>query len=389
MLCLLYSYLLISSLYILALAVSYFFTKERNCGDSEPVNRFGIIVPAHNEELLVGKLCQSLLDVSYPAEKYCVYIVADNCSDRTMDVCSQYSVEVLERSDPLNAGKGQALAWALRQIDLDRFDAVFIVDADNYVDSDILKQLNKLINDGELAIQCYNAVGNRADSWFTQLLFVSRIISNQLCHEAKYRLGLTSYLMGNGLCFRSGLLKERGWTAFSTGEDWEYYAQLVESGVPIGFAVKARVYHQESKTLSQATSQRLRWSSGRFCIARTLGLRLFLKGIREKKWWVIDASFPLLFPNYSLLINLTLVGLAFSLLLPMSTFKTILIGGFVLLLTVHLLLFVAGALIAGSPLKTFRAAMYVPFFLVWKAVIDALCMTGLYGGKKWVRTKRH
>ena len=76
---------------------------------------------------------------------------------------------MLEREDRDNAGKGQAIAWALKQIHLTEFDAVFIVDADSYVDCGILSELNRLINQGEQAIQCYSTVGNREDSWFTQL----------------------------------------------------------------------------------------------------------------------------------------------------------------------------------------------------------------------------
>jgi cellulose synthase/poly-beta-1,6-N-acetylglucosamine synthase-like glycosyltransferase len=386
---LLATYLFAATLYLLALAVSYFLVEERKSGVSEPVNRFAVLVPAHNEEMLIGNLCQSLLEVDYPHEEYAVHVIADNCSDNTAEICKQYSVQVLERNDPMNAGKGQALAWALKRLVLDEFDAVFIVDADNYVDANILSELNGMINSGERAIQCYNAVGNRADSWFTELLFVARTIGNELYHEAKYRLGLSSCLMGNGLCFKAALLKERGWTAFSTGEDWEYYAQLVESGVQIGFAARARVYHQESKSLNQATSQRLRWSSGRFSIARTLGVRLLLKGLHERNWRVVDASFPLIFPNYSLLINLTLAGFALSLLLPASTLKLILMGALFTSFVGQFSLFVAGAIIAGSPMKTFKSALYVPFFLIWKAVIDLLCITGLYRGKKWVRTTRH
>ena len=52
-------------------------------------------------------------------------------------------------------------------------------------------------------------------------------------------------------------------------------------------------------------------------------------------------------------------------------------------------LFVAGAFTAGSPGKIFRAEWYVPLFLVWKLVIDILCITRLYRGGKWVRTRRH
>jgi 1,2-diacylglycerol 3-beta-glucosyltransferase len=379
-------YLGAATIYLLFLASAYFAVAERSPGRLEPVNRFAVVVPAHNEEILIGNLCKSLLQVNYSREKYVINIIADNCNDGTVEISRQYPVQVLERRDPKNSGKGQALAWALKQIDMNQFQAVFIVDADNNVDPEILAELNRLINKGEKAIQCYNAVGNRDDSWFTQLLFVSRTIGNLFYHEAKYRLGLSSYLMGNGICFRADLLLEKGWTAFSAGEDWEYYAQLVESGIKIGFAARAKVFHQESRSLNQATSQRLRWSRGRFSIAKTLGLRLFIKGIKERNFLLIDASFPLLFPNYSLLVNMTLVGLILSLFfLPSAAFFI----SFSIILAGQFLFFFAGSIIAGSPLKIFRAALFAPFFLVWKAAIDVLCFTGVYKGDKWVRTARH
>lgn len=385
----LFLYLGAATAYLLVLAMAYFVRKARPSGADDPLNRFAILVPAHNEEQLVGNLCKSLLAIDYPRENIDIFIIADNCTDETVKVCQAHPITVLEREDRDNAGKGQAIAWALTQIHLNEFDAVFIVDADSYVDSGILVELNRSINQGEQAIQCYNAVGNRDDSGFTQLLFVSRTINNLLYHEAKFRLGLSSYLTGNGLCFSSDLLQKRGWTAFSAGEDWEYYAQLVTDGIRIGFAANAKVYHQESRSLNQATTQRLRWSSGRFSVAKNLGIPLFLRGVRQRRWIMADAAAPLLFPNYSLQINLTLGGIILSLLLPSSTLMLVFLVGFILLLIGQSLLFAVGAFIAGSPGKVIRAVLYVPVFLLWKSVIDILCVTGLYRDKKWIRTRRH
>lgn len=385
----LFLYLGMATAYLLFLAIGYFAHKKRPPGPDEPLNRFAILVPAHNEEELIANTCKSLLEIDYPRENTEIFVIADNCTDKTTSVCRAYSVTVLEREDRDNPGKGQAIAWALKQIQLTSFDAVLIIDADSCVNSGSLKELNRLINQGEQAIQCYNVVGNRDDSWFTQLLFVSRTINNLLYHEAKFRLGLSAYLTGNGICFSSDLLQRRGWTAFSAGEDWEYYAQLVADGIRIGFAVNAKAFHQESRSLDQATSQRLRWSSGRFSVAKNLGLPLFLRGIRQRRWLMADAAAPLLFPNYSLQINLTLAAMILTMLLPGSTFQLYLLVGFFLLLVGQSFLFIAGAFIAGSPGKTFRAALYVPVFLVWKSVIDILCITGLYRGNKWVRTRRH
>lgn len=389
LLSLLLLYLTAATVYLLVLAVAYLFMPEVPPGPAQPSNRFAILVPAHNEELLIGTLCNSLLCIDYPAEKFLVHIVADNCSDNTVAICQEFPVEVLVRHDPRHAGKGQALAWALEQIPLAEFDAVFIVDADNVVDPGVLRELNRHLNAGEQAIQCCNSVGNRSDSWFTQLLYVARVIGNQLYHESKYRLGLSSYLMGNGLCFRSELLQRRGWTAFSTGEDWEYYTQLVAEGTAIGFAAGAQVFHQESSSLNQATSQRLRWSSGRFKIARTLGWQLFRQGVSKGRWWLIDASLPLIFPNNSLHLSLTLASLVVALVMPASGFQGLAVAVALVLLAGQALLFLAGAILAGEPWKVIRAAFCAPVFLVWKSGIDLLCFTGLYQSKKWVRTRRH
>lgn len=389
LLALLMIYLGAATIYLLCLALAYLLLRERKPGPVDPLNRFAILIPAHNEELLIGNLCESLMQVDYPKNNFKIFIIVDNCSDQTADICRQYPLLVLERYDPEQGGKGQALAWGLRQVDIDQYDAVFIVDADNIVDPSILRELSRMLNQGEQAIQCYNAVGNRDDSWFTQLLYVTRTIGNLLYHDAKFRLGLSSYLMGNGLCFKSELLQSRGWTAFSAGEDWEYYAQLVEDNIKVGFAAKAKVFHQESRSLNQATSQRLRWSSGRFNIAKTMGLRLFKKGLRDRNWQLLDASFPLIFPNYSLQISLTLVGLALSFLLPSPASKFFFVDAFLGLLVGQFLLFLAGAFFAGSPWKIFCAVLYAPVFLVWKSVIDVLCFSGLYQGRKWVRTRRH
>lgn len=388
LLCLLI-YLTVAVGYVLFLAIAYFIVPDPKKRDPGNHIRFIILVPAHNEELLIGRLCKSLLQIDYPRDLYSVYVVADNCSDNTVNECSTYSVSVLERHDRDNIGKGHAISWAIEQIPLENCDAVLIVDADNVVDPEILKELNMMVCNGEQAIQCHNAVGNREDSWFTQLLYVSRTIGNHLYHHSKYKLGLSSYLMGNGICFTTELLREKGWTAFSVGEDWEYYAQLIRDGKRIGFALDAKVFHQESRSLEQATSQRLRWSSGRFQVLRKYGFKLFLQGIKKRDMFTIDASMPLVLPNYSLQFNLTVLSLLAAFFLPSSSLASMFVIVFSLLLIAQMMLFALGMYLSGSYWKVIKAVAHAPFFLVWKAVIDILSITRIYRSKKWVRTARH
>jgi cellulose synthase/poly-beta-1,6-N-acetylglucosamine synthase-like glycosyltransferase len=382
-------YLAASIIYQLVLAAAYFVVPERKQLLPDKHNRFAILVPAHNEELLISRLCESLLKIRYPRDKFIIYIIADNCTDETAVISSRYPVRVMTRDDTSHTGKGHAINWALSQVRLGDFDAVLIVDADNIVDPNILEELNSKIDSGEQAIQCNNAVGNRGDSWFTQLLFVSRTVGNLLYHHAKYKLGLSSYLMGNGICFSTKLLARKKWTAFSVGEDWEYYAQLIQDRIKVGYAVKAKVFHQESRSLKQATTQRLRWSSGRFHVLRKYGIGLFKDGITKRDLFTLDASLPLIFPNYSLQINLTFLYLILSIAFTASYFRRVLLGIGLFLVIGQIALFMAGIYLSKSYKEVFKAILRAPFFLIWKAVIDLLSFTGSYREKKWIRTQRH
>lgn len=383
-------YLTAATGHLLFLAAAYFVVPERRPpAPGAPSGRFAILVPAHDEELLIARLCESLRGIRYTLGLADVFVIADNCTDDTARICSAFPVHVLVRTDPGRPGKGHAIDWALGMIPLKDYDAVLIVDADNVVHPDILRELNVHLARGEQAVQCHNAVGNRDDSWFTQLLSVSRTIGNCLYHHAKYKLGLSSYLMGNGICFSSGLLERKGWKAFSVGEDWEFYAQLVEERIGIGFAVEAKVFHQESRSLRQATPQRLRWSSGRFQVLRKYGIKLFAKGIRTRDPFTLDASLPLIFPNYSLLVNLTALYLALVLLFAGPQARWVLGTAGVLLAGGQAALFAAGVHLSKSYGKVLKALLYAPFFLLWKAGIDFLSFTGIYRGDTWVRTARH
>jgi len=383
------AYLLLATIYQLSLALLYFVIKERAPATARGTNRFAIIVPAHDEELLIAKTLENLLQTRYPGDRRHIYVIADNCSDRTALISSSYPCSVLIRTDAARKGKGFALEWALEQINLDQFDAVLILDADTTVDPIILSELDAMLMAGEKAIQCYITLPNRNESWFTQLIYVSRTINDKLYHHAKFKAGLSSYLMGTGMCFKAGLLKEKKWTAFTIGEDWEYFGQLIEQGVTIGFASKAVVFQQESRSLRQATTQRLRWSKGRSYVVKNLGLRLLFKGIAQKNCVMADASLALLFPNWSLQINLILASLALSVFLPASVFKTAAMGIGLGMLAAQGIIFLVGVYLAGASWQVFKAVLAAPLFLIWKLGIDVLSMTGIYRGKEWIRTERH
>ncbi len=186
--------------YWLLLLGTHYLVKTRSQERGAATTRFAIVIPAHNEEILLPRLLASARKQSYPADNFKIIVIADNCTDGTARLAQLPGVNVLERFNDENRGKGHAIKWAIENIRLGDYDAILIVDADCVMDPSVLGFL-----DGDLrerpVMQCYSGVANADESWFTRLLDVSRTINNEIYHPAKIRLGLSSQLLGTGMCF--------------------------------------------------------------------------------------------------------------------------------------------------------------------------------------------
>jgi cellulose synthase/poly-beta-1,6-N-acetylglucosamine synthase-like glycosyltransferase len=367
------------------LLVNHFLSPQPSPTPGSLQTRFAIVVPAHNEELLLARLLESARAQDYPRPLFDVIVVADNCTDRTAAIAREHGATVLERIDEARRGKGYAIQWALESIDLGKYDAVLIVDADCTISTGSLRCLDGSIREKGV-VQCHNGVGNPDQSWFTRLLDVSRTISNRIYSPAKQRLGLACELTGTGMCFSTRILRTHRWDAFTVGEDWEYYAKLIQKGEAVGFEMNARILHEESSSLRQATSQRMRWSSGRFAVAWRYGFPLLVRGVAERNLVKFDAGLSLILPNPSLGMNVTLLCLGGT-LLAMPAHRLALASWFLLLALAQFGIFVVGVFYTQNKLSKLLAIFIAPAFLAWKMGIDALSLLGV-GRKNWTRTER-
>src|SRR6476646_7970997 len=100
-----------------------------------PRTRFAVMVPAHDEELLIRRTVGSLLALDYPPDMFTVHVIADNCTDSTAERARALGATVHERVDPDQRGKGYALRWLFGRLlpDPAGGDAFVIVDADSVV----------------------------------------------------------------------------------------------------------------------------------------------------------------------------------------------------------------------------------------------------------------
>ncbi len=377
--------------YNLLFAFFALFNKKRRVGRGVIITqqkKILVLIPAHNEELLIGRLLDSLEGMDYPKEKYDVLVIVDNCTDRTDEIVRDKDAQLLVRNDKNKLGKGQALKWAISQKVYHRYDAVLVIDADNIVDSGLLRAVNIHLNNDEVAIQCNNGVANPNDTWFTRVMNIARVINNELFYQGRYVLGLSNIFTGNGMCLASDLLTRISWESEGISEDKEQSVRLISQEIFIAFAIEAKLYAQESKFLGQAFSQRLRWAGGKFKHSRKYGLRLFLHGIKEGNFKLSEAILPLILPNHSLLANMTFFLLLLVIFSPFNwAWRNVFIIWIAIVLLSQLIYLVLGFFVAKAKFRTVVSFFMAPVFLIWKAFIDLIAFLG-FRSDIWARTKR-
>ena len=227
-------------------------------------NRFMAIIPAHNEEKVVGNLIASLKRQNYPKELYDIYVIADNCTDNTAKVAKEAGAIVYERFDEEHKTKGYALNWFLKQKIEENapYDAFCIFDADNSVDENFIKNMNKKLCQGEEVVQGYRDIKNPTDSWITAGYAIFYWTMNRFYHLARYNLGLSPLINGTGFMVKFDIIKPTGWDTNTLTEDIEFSLKTIISGKKLGWATDAIVYDEQPVGFKQSWSQRSRWTVG-------------------------------------------------------------------------------------------------------------------------------
>lgn len=227
-------------------------------------HKFMAIIPAHNEEAVVGNLVESLINQDYDKELYDIYVIADNCTDNTAKIAKEAGAIVYERFDEAHKTKGYALNWFLKQKIEENadYDAFFIFDADNIVDKNFTKNMNKKLCQGEDVVQGYRDIKNPTDNWITGGYALFYWMMHRLYHLSRYNLGLSALLNGTGFMVRFDVIKPEGWVTKTLTEDIEFSLKRIIKGKRLGWAVDAKVYDEQPLGFKQSWKQRTRWTVG-------------------------------------------------------------------------------------------------------------------------------
>jgi len=350
-----------------------------------PETRFGVLVPAHNEEALIGRLLDNLARLDYPPALLDVWVVADNCSDATASIARAAGAKVMERVSATDRAKGFALRWLLARL-TERgmhYDAYVVLDADSIVAPNFLLSMDAHLRAGSKVVQAYYSVLNPGASALAGLRYLALAALHYLRPMGRSALRLSVGLKGNGMCFAAGVLQEFGWNWFTLAEDVEFHLALVKAGYRVDFASDTCVLADMPVTFDQANSQNQRWERGRIDMLRAQVPGLLGAALKKRNILALDAAVEQLLPPLSL--PIAVGGLCGALGVILNVPLAALLGGVSVAGMITYLL--AGALLAGAPAGVYRSLAYAPIYVGWKVGLYAMTLLGPRT-QAWVRTTR-
>ena len=345
--------------------------------------RFAILVPAHDEAAVIGRLLASLRAQRYPADRFSTFVVADNCTDATAALARKGGATVFERDEPDLATKGHALGWLLERVrNAGEYAAYVVLDADSVVEPDLLSAFDARLESGSRVIQAHYRVLNAGASSVTALRDAALASLHYLRPRGRAALGLSAGLKGNGMCFESSVLQRFGWPTAGLAEDVEFHLLLVRAGYRVDFAPEVLVRADMPVTLAGSHSQHLRWEAGRLRSLRQ-ALPLLGAGIRSRDPVRVDAALEQLVPPLSLPLLVGTGCMAAAALLGAAPVVFVAAAG-----TAGLGLHVVAGLIAvQAPPRAYLALLGTPAYLGWKLALYARAVVAPMS-QPWVRTDR-
>lgn len=339
--------------------------------------RLAVIVPAHNEEKLIGRCVASVRASDLQAFE--LFVVAHNCTDKTGQEAQRAGARVLELNDSGLTGKGAALQHGFDTALQQGFDAVFVVDADSVLTTGSLAAVGDRFVAGARAVQCRYQVLNARETRRTQMMALALSGFNVVRPRGRARLGCSAGIFGNGFGLHRETLEQLPYTAFSVVEDLEYHLQMVRRGMKVEFIDHACVLGEMPTSKAGSRTQRSRWEGGRLLMARKWSAVL-AQDLSRGHFRVAEPLLDLL----SLPLAFECALLVLALLIPDGWLRW-----YALCAVTAIVLHVTAAVAqSGDWRGSVRALVRAPGYIVWKIAMIPGILRNSREGSPWIRTGR-
>ncbi|MDB5506005.1 MAG: glycosyltransferase [Devosia sp.] len=227
---------------------------------------YSVLIPLHDEALMVEQLYRAMSELEYPPEKIEVIFVVEARSSATLSEAHRVSAlddrfDVVAVPHGLPLTKPKALDFALPLVS---GEILVIYDAEDIPDADQLRRAaERFIADPALdCLQAELVPENASENWLT-IMFAGEyagLFGNLL--PAFARWGLPMPLGGTSNHFRASTLRRiGGWDAFNVTEDADLGLRLARLGCRTA-TIASQTGEEAPVHLRAWMTQRTRWMKG-------------------------------------------------------------------------------------------------------------------------------
>lgn len=240
-----------------------------------------------------------------------IVVVADNCNDATVTVARDTGVEVVERFNADQRGKGFALEAGVQYLEQNPPDVVIILDADCDFDHGSIASLVSTVLKTSRPCQARNLVrlplNPGPEASVSTFAF---LVKNWVRPRALHLLKLPVALNGTGMAFPWDLIREAPLGSNEIVEDLALGLHFARLGLGPVFCENAHVWSDQPNDPQVAIQQRTRWEHGYLgSILRDVP-RLLANGLRTGRPALILVALDLMVPPLALLAILSAFILA-------------------------------------------------------------------------------
>ena len=337
-----------------------------------------VLIPAHNEELLLGQCIESALCAIKNPEN--IYVVDDASSDKTFETAQKYGVNILRNE--INLGKAASIKRALDEFRIEeKYEFVALLDADSQVAGSYDSVINIFKKDGGVVVVC-GQVKSLCHNWITAHRAFSYFIAQKIYKRGQSKLGVITVAPGCATVYRSNILSKLKWEADTLVEDMDLTVQIHRAKIgQLVYCESLITQTQDPKTLKSYIGQMNRWFTGTWQIVRKYKIPF---GFQR-----IDAELALLLGE----------GITFSLLvILLPLFAVFFTSAFWIAFTVDQLVLIAVALWASFREKRGDLLKFFPLFIILRAIDCFISLTTFYsviirkkrnGSQGWFKPVRY
>lgn len=322
--------------------------------------RFLILIPAHNEESVLGAALKSINAAIRPGDS--VLVVADRCTDRTSEVAREYGAEVLERPPGSTPGRAATRQEGMEAATRLEWDALVMIDADSVLQpAGFLDACERALAPGVDALQVRSET-IPGPSVIAQSAVAAFALEGVTVPRGRDRLGCSVRLRGTGMVLRRNVTERFQFRGPGASEDMWFGLDLCCAGVRIRHIDSAILHSDPARTVRVASSQRLRWEVGRILAAREFLRPLIHRHDRA----ALEMATHLVTPPLSVAILSLLFGLALALMAHWVVLAIVFVTAMGL---VGIDVMVSLAQVRASP-RTWLSLLAAPWYVAWKGWIQ-------------------